>query len=624
MIKHVRKSFIKITMVMLTLMLIVPLVALNFITITLTYNNNKELLKQIVQTEIYVLSPHYDTPPPMEEDHVGIGKQYHTTIEEETTTTTAATIITTTTVKTKVSETSFAKLDNEESNQDNNNNNKTTTNEIPKETKPPAITDNQETNRVSKPLNPPWDDKWGNNGNDWQIPPPDHGNKPHYPNDNYNFDDGRYYNYNAFMITLQKLKFSKIFGALLHSYSIESSNNNQKIANTTPSIENDAATKKTTFTTTTSTIKASPEYSDKPDIEQNENKTRIIHKKIFQKNFRKYEPPKMDNPNMIDHFIVYIDTAGKITDVRGTDDYTVDSCTEIIESIDKKSSYDGFYNSLQYVKRDYLGGSIVVLSDRQSDIDMMQTMFFVSLGVFILMEGIAFIVTKLLTKRAMHPMQISYEKQQQFISDAGHELKTPLTVISANADILADEIGENKWLSYIKSQTERMRILVQEMLDLTKITNSYNHIAASRFNISSLVENVALPFECQAFEQNKTFNIDLEPNVEFFGNTERIRRMVGIFIDNAFKYSNENGNIEIQLKTENNKKVLKIYNTGIGIKHGEEEKIFERFYRSDNSRSMQGGYGLGLAIAKSIADQNNIKIQVQTEPGEWISFNLTL
>lgn len=621
MIKHVRKSFIKITMVMLTLMLIVPLVALNFITITLTYNNNKELLKQIAQTEVYALSPHYDTPPPMEEDHVGIGKQYRTTTEEETTTT-AVTTITTTTVKTKVSETYVAKHHNEESSQDNNN--KTTTNEIPKETIPPAITDNQETNRVSKPFNPPWNGGWGNNGDDWQIPPPDYDDKPHYPNYGYDFDYGGYYNYNAVMVTPQKLRFSKIFGALLHSYSIENSNNNKKIVNTTPSIENDAATKKTTFTTTISTIKTSTEYSDKPDIERNETKTRTMYKKIFHKELRKYEPPKMDNPNMIDHFIVYIDTAGKITDVRGTDDYTVESCKPIIESIDKKSSYDGFYNSLQYVKRDYLGGSIVVLSDRQSDIDMMQTMFFVSLGVFILMEGIAFIVTKILTKRAMHPMQISYEKQQQFISDAGHELKTPLTVISANADILADEIGENKWLSYIKSQTERMRILVQEMLDLTKITNSDNHIAASRFNISSLVENVALPFECQAFEQNKTFNIDLEPNVEFFGNTERIRRMVGIFIDNAFKYSNENGTIKIQLKIENNKKVLKIYNTGIGIKHGEEEKIFERFYRSDNSRSMQGGYGLGLAIAKSIADQNNIKIQVQTEPGEWISFNLTL
>lgn len=614
MIKHVRKSFIKITMVMLTLMLIIPLVALNFITITLTYNNNKELLKQIAQTEIYVLSPHYDVPPPREEDHVGIGKQYHTTIEEETTTTT----MTTTTVKTTVVETSVTKLHNKESNQ--NNNDKTTTAVISKETMPPETTDNQETHRVSKPLkapNPPWDNNWNNNENDWQNPPPNYGDQPYYPNNDYHFDNGRYYNYDAVMITPQKLKFSKIFESVLHYYSIEKISNNEKIVSTTPAIENNA-------TTTTSTIKTNPAYLDRPDIEQNEAETRIMQKKIFHRALKKYEPPKMNNSNMIDHFIVYIDTAGKVTDVCGTEDYTIDNCAEIIESIDKKSSYDGFYNSLQYVKKDYLGGSIVVLSDRQSDIDMMKTMFFVSLGVFVLMEGIAFIVTKILTKRAMHPMQISYEKQQQFISDAGHELKTPLTVISANADILADEIGENKWLSYIKSQTERMRILVQEMLDLTKINNSNYHIAASRFNISSLVENVALPFECQAFEQNKTFNIDLDPNVEFFGNTEHIRRMVGIFIDNAFKYSNENGTIKVQLKTENNKKLLKIYNTGIGIKHGEEEKIFERFYRSDISRSMQGGYGLGLAIAKSIADQNNIKIQVQTEPGEWISFNLTL
>lgn len=620
MIKHVRKSFIKITMVMLTLMLIVPLVALNFITMTLTYNNNKELLKQIAQTEIYVLSPHYDTPPPKEEDHVGIGKQYHTTIEETTTTTT------TTTVTTKSTETSVTKFDNKEENQDNSsNNNKTTTNAIPKETMPPETNDIQETHRVSKPLDPPWDNG-GNNGNDWQNPPPNYGHNPYDPYNDYGFNNDMHYNYDAVIITLQKLKFSKIFASVLSSYSMEKSsdNSNEKIVSTTLPIENTVKTK-SALTTTTSTVTTTYVDSDKPPhIEENDAKSGIMTKKIFHRALKNDEPPKMNNANTIDHFIVYIDTSGKVTDVRGTEDYTVESCTEIIENINDNSSYDGFYNSLQYVKRDYLGGSIVVFSDRQSDIDMMKTMFFVSLGVFILMEGIAFIVTKLLTKRAMHPMQISYEKQQQFISDAGHELKTPLTVISANADILADEIGENKWLSYIKSQTERMRILVQEMLDLTKITNSDQHIAASRFNISSLVENVALPFECQAFEQNKTFNIDLEPNVEFFGNTERIRRMVGIFIDNAFKYSNENGTIEVKLKTENNKKVLKIYNTGIGIKHGEEEKIFERFYRSDASRSKQGGYGLGLAIAKSIADQNNIKIQVQTEPGEWISFNLTL
>lgn len=292
--------------------------------------------------------------------------------------------------------------------------------------------------------------------------------------------------------------------------------------------------------------------------------------------------------------------------------------------IDPKDKYDGYYGSMQYVRKDYTQGAVMVFSDRQSDIKMLKTILFVSIGLFLLMELAVFFITRVLTKRAMRPMQISYEKQQQFISDAGHELKTPLTVISANADILADEIGDNKWLTYIKGQAERMRILVQEMLDLTKITNSDQHVAQSRFNISSLVENVALPFECQAFEQKKTFHIELEPNVEFLGNTERIRRMVGIFVDNAFKYSNENGTIKVQLKTESGKKVLRIYNTGIGIAKGEEEKIFERFYRSDSSRSKQGGYGLGLAIAKSIADQHGIKIQVQTEPGQWISFNLTL
>ncbi|MDE6020689.1 MAG: HAMP domain-containing histidine kinase [Ruminococcus sp.] len=615
MIKRVRNSFIKITMTMLTLMLIIPLCALNIITAALTYNSNKELLNQIAQTEIYILVPPKDKhnePPPYDE-FSGIEKQLHTTAASttaSTTTYTSAQTIKTTVTTVKPSSPSYSDT-------------------ISSENYTKTVTTTVSTSKTQNDIPP-----WGNNQSGTMPPPPhweDDRTKPYNPPEtdynwnwrpehdrneysddrrDYDFSDSKYRNYGAAILSPKKLSFTRLLASKISAYSMEKYSDSSVLVTTKSNINT---------TTTTTAVSAS---NNSINTQENISKSRIIHKKVFDQNIKGHEPPKINSSSAIDHFIVYIDTAGTITDVRGNDDYTVENCTELIENINKKAKHDGYYNSLQYVKKDYSGGTIVVFSDRQSDIYMMKTMLFVSAVVFILMEGIVFILTKLLTKRAMRPMQISYEKQQQFISDAGHELKTPLTVISANADILSDEIGENKWLSYIKSQTERMRILVQEMLDLTKITYSDQHIAASRFNISSLVENVALPFECQAFEQNKTFLIDLKNDIEFFGNTERIRRMIGIFIDNAFKYSNENGTIKIQLKTENNKKILKIYNTGIGIKKGEEEKIFERFYRSDSSRSAQSGYGLGLAIAKSIADQNNIKIQVQTEPEQWISFNL--
>ncbi|MBQ8724855.1 MAG: HAMP domain-containing histidine kinase, partial [Oscillospiraceae bacterium] len=418
----------------------------------------------------------------------------------------------------------------------------------------------------------------------------------------YNADESWYGDWNGWYAVGVPAVNAKIAAAVAEFIALESEAENTAVSGTT-------------YTTTVSET-LPPELS----VETR----RVPQKKVFDKKTHAPVPPSESAPSSIEHFVIFLDKQDNVTEVQGTEDFTEESCALMLQEIEPKDKYDGYYGSMQYVRKDYTQGAVMVFSDRQSDIKMLKTILFVSIGLFLLMELAVFFITRVLTKRAMRPMQISYEKQQQFISDAGHELKTPLTVISANADILADEIGDNKWLTYIKGQAERMRILVQEMLDLTKITNSDQHIAQSRFNISSLVENVALPFECQAFEQKKTFHIELEPEVEFFGNTERIRRMVGIFVDNAFKYSNENGTVKVQLRTESGKKVLRIYNTGIGIAKGEEEKIFERFYRSDSSRSKQGGYGLGLAIAKSIADQHGIKIQVQTEPGQWISFNLTL
>ena len=295
-----------------------------------------------------------------------------------------------------------------------------------------------------------------------------------------------------------------------------------------------------------------------------------------------------------------------------------------MEQIQKKEKHDGRLNTLQYYAQDYPKGTIIAFIDCAKDLSFLRQLLILSIIIFILMESVVLVLTMMLTKRAMRPMQISFEKQKQFISDAGHELKTPLTIISANADILQDEIGENKWLNYIRMQTERMRVLVDEMMALTKMEYNNNLDTAERFNLSSAVETMALPFESQAFEQKKQFRIMVQPDLYFHGNSEQIRRMIGILIDNAFKYSAEHGEIKVSLKEETGgRAVLEVYNTGKGIREEEKEKIFERFYRSDSSRARAtGGYGLGLSIAKSVAEAHKIKIEVNSEPEHWITFTL--
>ncbi len=335
-------------------------------------------------------------------------------------------------------------------------------------------------------------------------------------------------------------------------------------------------------------------------------------------------PDKRGDVVTIDHFLCFANAEGTLMRLDGTENYTEDDAQTLLDYVLEKGKTDGWYGSLQYFRKDYDKGTLVVFSDRSAEQLLLHKVLLVSILVFLLMEGVVFLLTMLLTKRAMRPMQETFERQRQFISDAGHELKTPLTIISANVDILHDEIGENKWLSYIQSQAERMRVLVGEMMNLTKLEMGDKEKDFVDFSLSEAVSGAALPFEGQAFEQEKQLELEIQEDISYHGNPDQIKQLVGIFMDNALKYSKEHGEIRVTLQQVQNKKTLKVYNTGKGIPESEKEKIFQRFYRSDASRARAtGGYGLGLSIAQSIADAHKIRIQVESEYEHWICFILT-
>lgn len=338
-------------------------------------------------------------------------------------------------------------------------------------------------------------------------------------------------------------------------------------------------------------------------------------------------PPFLDKRGdvvTIDHFLCFANAEGMLMRLDGTENYTEDDAQTMLDYVLEKGKTDGWYGSLQYFRKDYDRGTLVVFSDRSAEQLLLHKVLLVSILVFLLMEGVVFLLTMILTKRAMRPMQETFERQRQFISDAGHELKTPLTIISANVDILHDEIGENKWLSYIQSQAERMRVLVGEMMNLTKLEMGDKEKDFVDFSLSEAVSGAALPFEGQAFEQEKQLELEIQEDISYHGNPDQIKQLVGIFMDNALKYSKEHGEIRVTLQQVQNKKTLKVYNTGKGIPESEKEKIFQRFYRSDASRARStGGYGLGLSIAQSIADAHKIRIQVESEYEHWICFILT-
>ncbi|MBP5578496.1 MAG: hypothetical protein J6X56_03290 [Ruminococcus sp.] len=285
----------------------------------------------------------------------------------------------------------------------------------------------------------------------------------------------------------------------------------------------------------------------------------------------------------------------------------------------------GLVDSYQYYKASKPNGTIMILTDNSYETNVLKQLKRTTIMVGFIAMVVLSVFAYFLSKKSIQPIKTAFDKQKQFVSDASHELKTPLTVISTNADVLEGEIGDNKWLNYIKSQTDRMSVLVNDLLNLTRLENSNNELERRYFNLSKAIANTALPFECQAFESNKKFEVNIEDNIMLNGSEKHIKQMAAIFIDNALKYSNAGGTIQVTLKRSGERKLFSVFNTGEGIKETDTEKIFERFYRSDESRNRAtGGYGLGLAIAKSVADKHKFKIHVLNQPGKGVCFIVTM
>ncbi|MBR1528402.1 MAG: HAMP domain-containing histidine kinase [Oscillospiraceae bacterium] len=329
---------------------------------------------------------------------------------------------------------------------------------------------------------------------------------------------------------------------------------------------------------------------------------------------------------ILDHFALMADADGNFLGLRNTENYTEEQAEEILSAILSTGKQQGMYGWLQYYKAEKDYGTLLVVTDKTSDQGLLNNLFRTTIIAGIVVLLILFVFLIFFSRWIIQPVRTAMERQKQFVSDASHELKTPIAVLTANVDILQDEIGENKWLGYIQEQTGRMNQLVGDLLRLARMDNATQEYSFEEFNLSTAIEATALPFESQAFEKQKNLEIDIQPDVMYTGSEQHIRQLAAIFIDNAMKYSNEHGTIKISLIRRGDNRILEFYNTGCEISQEETDKIFERFYRGDKARNNKGknGYGLGLAIAKSIMEIHKIKIQVTCEQGAWIRFLMIL
>lgn len=255
--------------------------------------------------------------------------------------------------------------------------------------------------------------------------------------------------------------------------------------------------------------------------------------------------------------------------------------------------------------------SMVTLMENESTVLHIKIIFLFSTIAIILALFIIYSISKKLSELIVKPVQETLEKQKQFISDASHELKTPLAVIEANADVLENEVGKNKWLSYIQNEINSMDKLINELLLLAKTENIDNKKSYRKFDLSKEVEIIISVFESMAFEKNVKLNTNIQENIMINGNKEDIKHILSTLLDNAIKHTEPKKEVTIELSKEKNEIILQVKNQGEPIPESEREKIFERFYRIDKSRNRnEKRYGLGLAIARSTVEKYNGKIEV--------------
>ena len=332
-------------------------------------------------------------------------------------------------------------------------------------------------------------------------------------------------------------------------------------------------------------------------------------------------------------FAIQLDKNNNITDIfyNNIDNLNKDTINSLVNSALANNNSFGLTQNENYrfLKHPNEKGIKIAFTDRSVEINtlksLVKTFGFVGIGSLTAF----FIVTLYLANWAVKPIKRSWEQQRQFVADASHELKTPLTVILANTDIVLSHTEDTinnqiKWINYIKTEGERMTALVNDLLFLAKTDDNKNEIIFSKVNFSDIIWNCVLPFESVAFEEEKIIDSEIAPNIFINGDINRLKQLIFILIDNAIKYSNEKGTINVNLTKTQDKVFLSVTNnTGDPIPKDKIQHLFERFYRVDESRARKkDGYGLGLAIAKTIADTHHGKIIVKSSETEGTTFTV--
>ena len=327
-------------------------------------------------------------------------------------------------------------------------------------------------------------------------------------------------------------------------------------------------------------------------------------------------------------FIVHCDSEGNVSKISkdciaSVTEETAEEFAGIILKKGRKSGYFGHYRYRIFQEGEEC---ILIFLSSDAEIQFMKNLFVISAVVVAVSLLIIFLLIFILSKRAILPYVRNLERQRQFITDAGHELKTPLTSISTSTDVLVMLHGEDEWTKNIQKQTGRLTKLVSNLIMLSRLDEEMPFPEKEEFSLSEAAWESAQPFAALADVQGKKYVQNIGEDIKMYGDRASVQQMISILLDNAVKYSDDNGEIHFDVCERHGKSIIEVFNTCDKIENmAEIGHVFDRFYRLDASRSRNtGGTGIGLSIAQAVAEAHGGSIRVESQDGRSLRFRIAL
>lgn len=326
-------------------------------------------------------------------------------------------------------------------------------------------------------------------------------------------------------------------------------------------------------------------------------------------------------------FVVRFDRNGDIvyTDVSRISSVSEKEAKDLAEKVYTQNEWSGKIGSFRYMVRDsHMGiGKVVVFLDTSGDIYSYIRVLFLSVVIGIACWFTMLLFVILLSKRAIRPIAENMESQKQFVTNAGHEIKTPIAIIQSNTEAMELYNGENKWSKNIKEQTIRLNELMKNLLTLARMDEGAGSLILSDCSLSQMLADYTECFRETLELRGITLQTSIQPMISFRANKEHITQLISVLMDNAVKYTNDNGNIFVSLEGNDKRIKLQFKNTCQQLPPASPEKLFDRFYRADEARTQKsGGYGIGLSVAQSITETYKGRISAEYENGNTIIFTI--